>query len=441
MNTLRLRLLVAIGACFALFWTLSSVVTLVSLRGEFRDALDERLAASAIMVAALIADTPRLSLHSGTILDGIVPARDSTASVACEISLSRGGIIGRTGNSPSKLGAVAPGFHTRTIDGVTWRSYTMEKNGVRITTADRIERRQQLFKNIAMATFVPFIIAMVATLAALGVAIRLGLRPLERIRDALASRDPDTLHPLESRRIPQELLPLVSTVNGLLATVERAIARERRFTGDAAHELRTPLTAVKTHLQVARMSVDHVGIDTALAQAEQGVRRLQSTIDQLLVLARVEGATAFAVDETLDAGAIAEFAIAQLPPAYAQRVCLSNQAGTAVPRVPATLAVTALRNILDNALRHGSETADVLLELTATGDRLQFTITDKGPGMSAAELDKAGQRFWRKGSGNGSGLGLSIVEAITARYHGSLTMTTILPHGLRVEIMFLAAKP
>lgn len=440
MNTLRLRLLVAIGACFALFWLLSSVVTLLSLRGEFRDALDERLAASAIMVAALIADTPKLALHSGALLDGIALSSDSTASVACEISLTRGGIIGRTGNSPTRLGAVAPGFHTRTIDGVTWRSYTMEKHGVRITTADRIERRQQLFKNIAIATLVPFIIAMVATLAALGVAIRVGLRPLEHIRNALASRDPDTLHPLDSQRIPQELLPLVSTVNGLLSTVERAIARERRFTGDAAHELRTPLTAVKTHLQVARMSVDHVGIDTALNQAEQGVRRLHSTIDQLLVLARVEGATAFAEDETLDAGAIAACAVAQLPAAHAQRVVLSNHAGTAVPRLTATLAITALRNILDNALRHGSATGDVLLELTTTGNRVRFVITDRGPGMSAEELEKAGQRFWRKSSGHGSGLGLSIVAAITARYHGSLTMATILPHGLRVEMSFLVAS-
>jgi two-component system sensor histidine kinase QseC len=435
---MRMRLLIAIGASFALFWTMSSVFTLVNLRGEFRDALDERLAASATMVAALIADAPQLALRGGAPPAGVVPALSDTASVACEISLYRGGVIGKTSNSPARLGAVTPGFHTRTIDGVTWRSYTIEKHGFRITTADRVERRQQLFRNIAMATFVPFIVAMFATLAALGLAIRVGLRPLERIRHALASRDPDTLHPLEAQRLPQELLPLVSTVNGLLATVERAIARERRFTGDAAHELRTPLTAVKTHLQVARMSVDPAGIATALEHAEHGVRRLQSTIDQLLVLARVEGAAAFADDERLDAGAIAQHAIAQLPPAQAQRVRIRNDAGSAVPRLPSALAVTALRNILDNAFRHGSHVDDVLLDLVAANGRVLFIVTDDGPGISEDDLAKARQRFWRKGSGHGSGLGLSIVEAIAARYGGSLSLARSVSRGLRVEIAFPA---
>lgn len=439
MNTLRLRLLVAIGACFALFWTMSSVITLVNLHGEFRDALDERLAASATMVAALIGDAPQLALRGGAPITGIVPSLGGADSVACEISLYRGNIIGRTGNSPARLGAVTPGFHTRIIDGVAWRSYTIEKHGIRITTADRIERRQQLFRNIAMATFVPFIVAMFATLAALGVAIRVGLRPLERICNALASRDPDTLHPLEVQQLPQELLPLVSTVNSLLTTVDRAIARERRFTGDAAHELRTPLTAVKTHLQVARMSVDPAGIATALERAEHGVRRLQNTIDQLLVLARVEGAAVFANDEKLDAGAIAEHAVAQLPPAQAQRVRIRNDAGSAVPRLPSALAVTALRNILDNALRHGSNVDDVLLDLTVENGRVLFIITDEGLGMPKEDLAKARQRFWRKGSGHGSGLGLSIVEAIAARYGGSLILTHSVPRGLRVEIALPAS--
>jgi signal transduction histidine kinase len=436
MNTLRLRLLVAIGTCFALFWTMSSVFTLVNLRGEFRDALDERLAASATMVAALIADAPQLAVRSEAPLAGVVPALAGTDNVACEIALQRGGVIGKTGNSPDKLGAVTPGFHTRTIDGATWRSYTIEKHGFRITTADRVERRQQLFKNIALATFVPFLVAMLATLAALGVAIRLGLRPLERIRHALASRDPNTLHPLDAHRVPQELIPLVSTVNGLLSTVDRAIARERRFTGDAAHELRTPLTAVKTHLQVARMSVDKEDIATALDQAEQGVRRLQSTIDQLLTLARVEGAAEFADDEKLHAGSIAEHAIALLPPAQAQRVRLRNDAGGAVPRVPCALAITALRNVLDNALRHGSNVDDVLLDLAAADDRVLFVVTDYGPGMSVEELGKARQRFWRKGSGHGSGLGLSIVDAIAARYEGSVSLMSAVPRGLQVELAF-----
>lgn len=238
MKTLRLRLLIAIGASFALFWTLSSVWTLADLRSEFPDALDERLAASTCMVAALIADSPALTARSTA--QRPAPYFIRADGVACEIRLLGRGLLGRTRNSPDLLGVTAPGFRTRTIDGVTWRSYLIEQNGVRITTADRAERREQLFHNSAFVTLAPFLIALVATLIALWFAIRRCLRPLERVRSAFAVRVPDARQPLPVENLPGELALLVTTVNTLLAKIERTIERERRFTGDRAYGLRTP---------------------------------------------------------------------------------------------------------------------------------------------------------------------------------------------------------
>ena len=433
MKTLRLRLLVAIGTSFALFWTLSSIWTLVDLRTEFRDALDERLAASARMVSALVADSPALTARPA--VRETPPYLVRTDGVACEIRLLRGGIVGRTRNSPNRLGAALPGFQTRSIDGVEWRSYTIEQNGVRITTADRVERREHLFRNIAFATFVPFMVAMVATLAALWFAIRRCLKPLERIRSALAVRAPDALQPLPMAGLPGELAPLVSTVNGLLAKIERTIERERRFTGDAAHELRTPLTAVKTHLQVARLSEPGASAGIALDNAEQGVRRLQSTIEQLLMLARVEGSVSFEDDQQLEARTVVEHAIAQIPAASARRIHVID-AGNAdrVLRVPASLAMTALRNLLDNALRYGAADARVVIRIQPAGQAIEFTVEDQGEGLSEADIARAGQRFWRKGGGQGSGLGLSIVRAIAARYEGSWELQRGRHGGMRARL-------
>ena len=418
MKTLRLRLLVAIGASFALFWTLSSVWTLVDLRTEFREALDERLVASARMVAALVADSPALTARATA--RPPAPSFIRTDGVACEIRLLRGGIVGRTRNSPDLLGLAAPGFRTRTIDGITWRSYTIEQNGVRITTADRVERREQLFRNIAFASLVPFLIAMVATLIALWFTIRRCLRPLERIRSALAARAPNALQSLPVEDLPGELAPLVSTVNTLLAQIERTIERERRFTGDAAHELRTPLTAVKTHLQVARLSGSSPDATLALGSAEQGVLRLQSMIEQLLMLARVEGSVSFEDDDQLDARTVVEHAINQLPAASAQRIRVIDEGcATRTLRIPASLAMTALRNLLDNALRYGAADAPVILRIHPSDRGVGFSVEDKGDGLSDADITRAGSRFWRKGGGQGSGLGLSIVRAIVSRYQGS----------------------
>lgn len=436
--TLRLRLLLTIGVSFIVFWTVSSVWMLVDLRAEFRDTLDERLAASAHMVAALVADSPLLAAQA--------PARQSLPylarndGVACEIRLARGIVVGRTVNSPPQLGVVGPGYRTRTIDGTVWRSFTFEQNGVRITTADRVQRREQLLHDIAFATFVPFAIAMAASLAVLWFAIGRGLLPLEAIRAGLAARTPDALQPLQDRRLPRELLPLVTTVNTLLDRIDRAIERERRFTGDAAHELRTPLTAVKTHIQVARLVGCEPDADRSLAQAEQGVARLHASIDQLLLLSRLDGSFSFEDGELLDAGRIAHEVVHQFPTEQSRRVVVVDQGGApAVPKAPPSLAMTALRNILDNALRHGGEEAPVTLRLQATRDTVSFVVEDRGAGMDARDLARATERFWRKGRGPGSGLGLSIVDAIVTRYSGSCELLPRAGGGLTARVSLPAA--
>jgi two-component system, OmpR family, sensor histidine kinase QseC len=432
--TLRLRLLLTIGASFALFWTISSLWMFMDLRAEFRDALDERLAASANMVAALVADSPLLAAGTDA-RRRVMPQLAERESVACEIRLMRGEIVGRTSNSPAQLGVAEPGYRTRIIDGTSWRSFTLVQNGIRITTADRLERRELLLRDIAVATFVPFAIAMVASLFALWFAIRRGLVPLESIRAALAARAPDALQPLPEQGLPGELRPLVVTVNTLLARIDRAIERERRFTGDAAHELRTPLTAVKTHIQVARLAGCPPEADTSLAQAEQGVRRLHNTIDQLLLLARLEGPFSFDDGERIDAGAAAHEALKQFPSELAKRVTILDQgAGPAVLDAPASLAITALRNVIDNALRHGGNAKIVAVRLQRGAGTVSFVVEDEGAGMDAQDIDLAAQRFWRKGRGAGSGLGLSIVDAIVTRHGGSWELAARASGGLTARM-------
>jgi signal transduction histidine kinase len=436
--TLRLRLLLTIGASFAVFWTFSSLWMLVDLRAEFRDTLDERLAASARMVAALVVDSPLLAAQA--LPRQTIPFLTRNDGVACEIRLARGVVVGRTRNSPQQLGVAGPGYRTRTIDGTVWRSYTIDQNGVRITTADRVQRREQLLRDIVFAAFVPFAIAMVATLAALWFAIRRGLLPLEAIRSALAARAPDALQPLPEQGLPGELRPLVSTVNKLLDRIERTIERERRFTGDAAHELRTPLTAVKTHIQVARLAGCGPDVDNSLAQAEEGVRRLQNTIDQLLLLARVEGPFSFDDGDRIDADTVAHEALKQFSSDQYCRVTILDEGGaSAVTAAPALLAMTALRNILDNALRHGGEGMPVVVRLRRGSAGVSFIVEDEGAGMGAEDIGRAAQRFWRKGRGLGSGLGLSIVDAIVTRHGGSWELAPRARGGLAARITLPAA--
>ncbi len=437
--SLRLRLLLIIGVSFTLFWTVASVWMLIDLRAEFRGALDERLAASARMVAGLVAQLPPAAPMSPARRMPHIGAADG---VACEIRLQTGALLARTRNSPDLLGLGAAGYRTRDIDGVRWRSYTLEQNGVRVTTADSLERREQLLHGVVVAAAVPALIAMLACLLALWFGVRRGLAPLEGVRKALAARDPDALQPLPASGLPAELAPLAATVNALLGRIGRAIERERSFTGDAAHELRTPLTAVKTHIQVARLAGGGADTERALAQAEEGVLRLQSTIDQLLMLARLEAPFPFEDQESAGARTVAERALQQLAPACRDRVELVDERGERAAgaglALPCVLAVTAIRNLLDNALRHAPAGSVVTLRIDAGDAAVSFSVEDRGPGMSETERAHAAQRFWRKGRGQGSGLGLSIVDAIAQRYGGALELLPLAGGGLVARVTFPA---
>ncbi len=419
--TLRLRLMAILGLSFTLLWGATSVWMLLDVQHQFRAALDERLAASARMVAGLIVQLPDTAASTSvpaSVLD--VVANDG---LACEVRLLEGGLIARTGNSPGDLGVPAIGYSTRTILGQQWRIYTLEFAGKRVTTADRVDKRRALLRKIIAATVVPFVVAMIGGLFVLWYGIGSGLRPMESIRQALANRKPDAGEPLPETRLPAELAPLVATINLMLARTQSAIDRERRFTGDAAHELRTPLTAIKTHIQVARLTCeDHSPTATALDKAEAGVQRLQHTLEQLLTLARIEGPSTAHAGEMASAAEIAWAAINEIPATARPRIVFEDLGSGAGKLLSPVLLTTALRNLLDNALRYSPAGTLVLLRLEAAGPDISFSVTDQGPGMMQADLAHAMQRFWRKGTGQGSGLGLSIVEAIVKRIGGRFTL-------------------
>ncbi len=122
------------------------------------------------------------------------------------------------------------------------------------------------------------------------------------------------------------------------------------------------------------------------------------------------------------AAEIAWAAINEIPAPARSRIIFEDLGSGAGKLLSPVLLTTALRNLLDNALRYSPANTLVLLRLEASGPDISFSVTDQGPGMKQADLAHAMQRFWRKGTGQGSGLGLSIVEAIVKRIGGRFTL-------------------
>lgn len=307
--SLRLRLTLMLGSAFVLLWALAATWMLVDLRSQMMLSLDQRLAASARMVAGLLVQLPqplpgdssakRLSAEQLGIPNGL----------ACQVSSLRGEVLARSHSAPDQqLDAEGNGFRDQLIDGVPWRSFTLVQGELRITTADRLDERAALKRSVLLAAALPVAVALLGSLGLLWLGLGRGLAPLQRIRQALTRRGADSLEPLPLDGLPAELLPLVQTQNQLFQRISDAIERERRLTGDAAHELRSPLTAIKTHLQVARMT-EGAAAAQALANAEAGADRLQRTLEQLLLLARVEGSLDFDDGLQCSAAEVARLAI------------------------------------------------------------------------------------------------------------------------------------
>ena len=429
--SLRLRLSLILGSAFLLLWTLTATWLLFDLRNQTMLALDQRLAASARMVAGLVAQLP------ADLLNGLDEQRLSAQQLGipnglrCQVSSLRGTVLARSHALPGDpLDPAQKGYRSQIIDGLLWRSYTLiNDEGLRITTADRLDERSQLERSIWLSAMVPALVALLGSLAILWLGIGKGLAPLTRIREALARRSADDLRALPDQDLPSELQPLVTSQNLLLERIAAAMERERSLTNNMAHELRSPLTVIKTCLQVARMT-EGTAADQALANAEQGADRLQRTLEQLLLLARLEGQLPLEDDEPLSAREVAELAIHDVSPAPVA-LQLTEPLTSAPLAMPTVLAITALRNLLENAVRHTPPGTRVELWVAEDAGRVRFTVRDHGAGVPDTHLSRLTQRFWSQGNGNG--LGLAIVQAIAERCAARLDFDNR-PDGLRVSL-------
>lgn len=462
-KSLRLRLLLLLSAGACLLWGSAAAWMFTSLRHELLLMLDNRLIASTQMVAGIAS---QLAHPAHPPAPAAVPAPNwlsviARDGVACEVSLVRGEIelqpLARTAGSPDFSSPPAElGFGHAIKGGKPWRTYVLQSGGLRITTADRLDVREHLVRSMAFALLLPFVLMLLGSLALTWWSLNLGLRPLQRLRQALAQRPPRDPSPIVAGQDIQELAPLVHTLNDLLARMNAAIEHERRWSADAAHELRTPLAAIKTNVQVAQLQLGQLGSSTAsgaphndarhsLEAAHQGIDQLHTTLEQLLLLARVEsGSTGrcqgAAITQALQQ-AIAQVQHAASPgtpaihaelPALAPGTCLA---------LPPELLTCAVRNLLDNAMQHHQGCQPIALRLQVQANALHISVHDQGPGLTPEQCTQALQRFWRHDhSRPGSGLGLPVVQRIAHSAGGQLQLSSAPEGGLVAQLHFPIKK-
>lgn len=330
---------------------------------------------------------------------------------------------------PPAVPFATTGFADVEIDGQIWRLVRLldDDRELKVELGQPHDRRVALAARLAGRLTLPMLVALPLLLLLVWWAAGRGLRPLGAIARGLDARRADQLDPL-AEDVPREVRPLVRALNELFRRVDGAWRRERRFTADAAHELRTPLAGLRANAQLAAGSGDDDERRQALDRLIAGVDRAAHLVDELLSLARVDAATALPVDGSIDLAELAAEVIEEIQPLLAAggiNVAFAEPpAGHPTVRGDEALLHVALRNLVDNAVRHAGAGGALELRLDVDAGHVALSVLDRGPGIPEALVGRAGERFFRVPgtSASGAGLGLSLVRRIAELHGGTLAI-------------------
>ena len=436
-TSLRARLTAALLLAVLAFAALQAAVTYRTARAETEALFDAQMQRIALSLSG--------SLGAGALSDD-APAAETPAAREMIIQIWRadGVMLYRSPQGRLLPPQTVIGFSDTVAGGEPYRIYALRTATQVVQVAQQTEARGRMAGQLALRAVLP--VALLAPVLMLIVwwVVGRAIGPIERVRRQVAARRPDDLAPLPTAGLPAEVRPLVGEMNGLLTRLSAAWDALTHFTADAAHELRSPLAALRLQAQSLQRAPDDATRAIATERLLAGIDRATRLVEQLLALARQEGAGEGAELVSLDLTALARNALADAEPEAARHaIALTLDAPTAhvVLRADEAALAVLLRNLLGNALRHTSPGGQVRVGVREEASVIDLTVEDSGPGIAPDERARVLDRFYRVPGtpGHGSGLGLAIVRAIAERHGAALTLdASPTLGGLRVMLRWPA---
>lgn len=418
-NSIRSRIQRSLIPLLLLLWIVASVGVYFGVRNELRDALMAQSDVLASVIARVNMDEIDPStFHPGLeryVDDYVIQIWDAdwTLKYKSQTILADGSTA--FPNSETGFGLVGD-----------WKQFVYRtKGGDHILVASLKEETNELIWLVSAVSTLPLALVLIGSVLAVLFFVRQGLSPLIVLSRDLRRRSANDLTDLPSKDQPEELMPIVSSLNELFSRVRNFLERERQFVDDAAHELRTPLTVIKAQCQAINTDVLDEETRARFANVVAGVDRMTDLNGRLLQQAKAEQPEAEA--EPVDIARILRATIADLViDAEAKRVdikfaCNSEPQWVAVP---SDLEII-FRNLIENAIKFSSRPGNVQVRLS---DEM-VEVEDDGPGIPLDFRSKIFDRFFRisngssQGTQTGTGLGLSITKALVLR------------SGLKIEVL------
>jgi two-component system sensor histidine kinase TctE len=337
----------------------------------------------------------------------------------------------------------------------TWVEHGPRRELVLMQVAETLGKRSTLATEIIKGVMVPQFVILPLAVLLVWLALVRGIRPLNELERRIRARKPDDLSPIEISFAPQEVAPLVASINDLLTRLKASLTTQKRFLADAAHQLKTPLAGLRMQADLAQRETDPAGVRSSLQQIARASVRATHTVNQLLALARAETTGRSLPTTPVDLARLVTGVVQDsVPRAFDKRIDLGYEGPETVPEACVlqgnpTLLQELVRNLVDNAINYtptgGVVTARVLVDRFSGVVVVQ--VEDNGPGVPENEREFVVQPFYRALGTNveGSGLGLAIVHEIAQQHGATLRMEDTHPQGgpskgLQVSVSFTAER-
>ena len=315
------------------------------------------------------------------------------------------------------------------------KKYMLEV-GKTIATIDQYNRPLQ-----RMALYILGGLIVLTILADL-IYTRLLLKPLNVIiRSKLVNQQfPFTKNLQPIKTSTSDFRYLDQSLINLMSKIHEDFERERAFTGNASHELLTPITILQTKMENLMMEdLDDVAQDKLVAMMKT-LNRLKRIVNSLLLISRIEN-DQFALTEQVNLAELVNEVVEELQDRLnAKEIELTIHMQPAAPLqgVNRDLLFQLLFNVINNAIRYNRHTGKINITGTVANGKYALRIVDTGQGIAPAAIPTLFDRFQRAGqtTGEGYGLGLSIVKAI-ANYHDmDLAVEAVEGEGATFTILF-----
>ncbi len=427
-TSLAARLVVALTGATVLFWIAAAFGGALLLRSELDDVFDKGMRETAQRLMPLVVedldhrDETSEREEIGEELEG-----EHQDYLTFQVRGRNGAVLLSSYDAPKEpyAAALAPGF----ADTETDRIYTVASRNGRLflQVADPLAHRLEAAWEGALALMMPLALLVPASVFVVWWIVRRALSPVGALQAAIGERGSGNLAPLEVAGLPSELAAISASVDRLLTRLRAALEAEREFAANSAHELRTPIAGALAQTQRLVAELAERPERKRARQIEQSLAQLSRLTEKLLQLARAEAGIG-AVEKLADLLPVLRLVVDEFArrPEFEGRLVLDSPAASRLSgRVDLDAFAIVMRNLIDNALAHGTKDEPVTVRVEPGG---AVAVVNAGAIVPQQDLSALTKRFRRgRTEAGGSGLGLAIAERLVEQMGARLELTSPAP--------------